>query len=226
MTWDKFNPKQYHESNYKTLRDDDRQILTLTRDYFREVLSPARHGIDVGSGANLYPALALLPWCTDITLWEYGAQNVEWLVRETASYGPEWDSFADILTPDVADSRASLAQRTAVVQGSIYALPTATWDVGTMFFVAESITDQRKEFERAVASFLGCLKPGSPFVAAFMTGSTGYQVGNEWFPAVNISTSDLGMLLADLGATGTVHDIESDLRPGHGMVLVTGTEAS
>ncbi|MEU6745518.1 hypothetical protein ABZ914_04775 [Spirillospora sp. NPDC046719] len=43
-------------------------------DFFATVTLPAgARGIDVGTGTDLYPALALLPLCEEgLTLWEQG----------------------------------------------------------------------------------------------------------------------------------------------------------
>ena len=51
-----------------------------------------------------------------------------------------------------------------------------------MFFVAESITEDPAEFHAALARFVGALKPGAPFAAAFMAGSDGYPVAGTRFP--------------------------------------------
>ena len=69
--WDEFDPEDYFAHNYASLRDDDREILEIVRSYFADQLGDlpmhSLRGIDVGTGANLYPALAMLPFCEEIT---------------------------------------------------------------------------------------------------------------------------------------------------------------
>src|SRR5215470_5845419 len=244
-SWDDFDSTEYFEHNYSELRPDDAQILEAVRDFFCKVDCsggaggglggrPTR-GLDVGSGSNLYPALAMLPFCAGgLTLWEYSARNIDWLCREVGSYSKSWDLFWERLAVSppyqgIADPRAALAERARVHQGSIFDLPTASWDVGTMFFVSESLTEDEIEFSRATRCFVAALRPGAPFAAAFMENSTGYDVGDRRFPAVEVTVESVRHCLE--GVSGSLDisrvDIGGDpLRAGYtGMILALGTVA-
>ena len=80
------------------------------------------------------------------------------------------------LLPGRRASPARLAAAHEIRTVSIFDLPPRTWDLGSMFFVADGMTTDEAEFEPAVRSFLAALVPGSPFLMAFMEGSTGYDV--------------------------------------------------
>jgi NNMT/PNMT/TEMT family len=230
--WDEFDSTWYVKHNYSVLRADDRAIIHDLAEFFA-AKAPARnwHGIDVGSGTNLYPALAMLPLAESITLWERSAANVRWLEHEVRPYGQAWDQYWDALCTDetvyqrVRRPRSLLPVRTKIEQASIYELPLAVWDVGTMFFVAESITGIRAEFELATKKFLQSLKPGAPFAAAFMRNSAGYSVGDLRFPAVAVTESDVRRVLSKFTTDLRVRRIaSSDLRHGYdGMILALGT---
>ena len=107
-----------------------------------------------------------------------------------------------------------MADRTEVVQGSIFDLPQRRWDAATMFFCAESITAEQQEFERACAAFAGAVKPGGVLAAAFLAGSRGYRVGEENYPAVAVDPPAASVLKAgregltvgvDVGEKGDPH---------------------
>jgi hypothetical protein len=241
--WDDFDSADYFRHNYSALRHDDGQILEAIRDFFSKAdrstgaireASDERPaiGLDLGSGTNLYPALAMLPFCAELTLWEFSARNAEWLRRELKSYSPSWDKFWERLAlappyQDTADPRAALAARTRVHQGSVFDLPAATWDLGTMFFVAESLTCNPAEFKAATRRFVDALHPGAPFAAAFMENSTGYDVGERRFPAVAVTPEIVRHCLEDVSRNLDVQHIDSGnnpLRDGYsGMILVLGT---
>jgi hypothetical protein len=64
-----------------------------------------------------------------------------------------------------------------------------------MFFVADGMTPTNTGFESAVRAFLGALLPDSPFLMAFMEGSSGYDVHGTRFPSVQITPRFLDELL-------------------------------
>ena len=232
--WDLFDPEAYVDHNYGTFRDDDRRIIQQVRDFFATkaaTLGPETTGIDVGSGANIYPALSMLPFCRGVTLWEYGLANVTWLKREVRKFGPRWDPFWHVLQTRrsyrrVERPRDDLRRKAVVTKGDLFRLPRRQWGMGTMFFVAESMSDREREFNIAVERFIGSLTPGAPFAAAFMQDSTGYYVGPHRFPAVAVSKPDVEQCLAASSDDLQVHEVRSaiSLREGyHGMLLALGT---
>jgi hypothetical protein len=231
--WDDFDPTWYLAHNYAELRFDDRQLLQWTGDFFAEAKLPQLgHGIDIGTGANLYPSLAMLPLCHRLTLVEQSMANVAWLTAQVPSFADTWEPFWGTLVnaqPSLykgVSPRSALEVRAEVRQGSIFALEPAVYDVGTMFFVAESITARHSEFEKATLSFLRSLKHKAPFAAAFMKGSSGYLVNSYRFPAVAIDENDINSLLAGITYGLEVQVIPTGgnpLRDGYdGMILATG----
>ncbi|GAB2923387.1 SCO2525 family SAM-dependent methyltransferase [Micromonospora polyrhachis] len=229
--WDHFDSDAYFDHNYRAVRDDDREIMKIVRDFFANADIDSRgRAVDVGAGTNLYPSLAMLPFCSHLDLWEYSASNVAWLRRQVAGFGENWDAFWDIYREQPAyaalsDPRVALAERTEVHQASVFDLPDRRWDLGTMFFVACSLSTDLTEFRRAVHAFVGALKPGAPFATAFMAKSQGYFVGDDWFPAVAIDATEVESCLATVATGVTVTSIEvgAPLRDGYsGMIVATG----
>jgi len=96
-----------------------------------------------------------------------------------------------------------------------------------MFFVADGITTDEEEFRSAVRAFLDSLRPGSPFLMAFMEGSHGYEVGGVRFPAVTVTPDSIEALLAEMPVTRTSMQRTDNsirrVREGYdAMLLVTG----
>ncbi|HEX4788817.1 MAG TPA: SCO2525 family SAM-dependent methyltransferase [Actinospica sp.] len=233
--WDAFDSQDYFAHNYASMRTDDATMLAMVREWFATALSdggPPLEGIDVGSGANLYPALALLPYCDAITLYEYSKENVEWLQTAVHDLPSEWEPFWRHMTPgagapaeDFAAVRRRVRKVCAVTQGSIFELERARWQLGTMFFVAESLTEDRVQFDEALGCFLGALRPGAPFAAAFMENSKGYDVGEIHYPACSLTEEQLTKSIDSLDLVGKleVHHVDIDpapLRPGYTGYLV------
>lgn len=216
--WDQFDSNWHFQHNFDSMRDSDRQILELTSEFFAthatRTAAP-RYGLDVGPGTNLYPTLAMLRFCRSITLWEWSAANIAWLQQEIRSFRPSWDLFWARLAGSSRDrinanARRRLGQSAVVARGSIFDLPQARWDMGTMFFVAESITSDYDEFRTATRCFIQSLKPGSPFAAAFMEESLDYWVGSDRYPAVPVTIDDIQDCLSDACSDVTITRISSE----------------
>ncbi|GAA2607655.1 SCO2525 family SAM-dependent methyltransferase [Dactylosporangium fulvum] len=195
--WDSFNPAQYVQDNYATLIEDDRQILQMVRDFFvTHAPAPGAHGVDVGAGANLYPMMAMLPFCDSVTLFERSRSNLAWLQTQLPNYDAIWDPFwAELATKEDSpysgvDPRVEAA-KVHVQPGDLFELERRRWDLGTMFFVAESMSERPEEFAEALEKFVHALRPGAPFAAAFMAQSPGYSVGGIRYPAVSVTVADV-----------------------------------
>jgi NNMT/PNMT/TEMT family len=230
--WDEFDPRWYVNHYFGEPQAEDRQIVSTLRDLLADAALPrGAMGVDVGCGPNLYPALAMLPFCEEITLWEFATPNVHWLEREIRSFSALWDPFWGMLAEHdryrrIDDPRAALASRALVHQGSVFGLPPHRWDLGTMLFVAESFSSERDDFDHAVTAFIRSLTPGAPFAIGFVEGSSGYRVGRHEFPAFAVFADDVHEALEPITAELDVDPIstaESSARPGHaGMILATG----
>jgi hypothetical protein len=250
VAWDEFPPEDYWHHNYSALREDDRAIILAVGEYFSghfqdHPTTGQGAGLDVGSGTNFYPALGMLPWMKTITLTDHSAANVAWLrahlggIQTPAAEGepwewqPFWEAYSRFTGYEAKDdARSLLAERCRVEHLSVYDIPPGQYDIGTMFFVAESMTSYEKEFEDATGHFLGALRPGAPFAAAFMDKSLGYVVGEKSFPAVReVDQPLVASTLKSFGAIASVEKIpipgNDPLREGYdGMIIAVGTTAA
>jgi|SRR5579862_6109867 len=241
VAWSDFDADEYWRINYASVLPEDAEIIQCASKFLIEAFgehSRRRRAVDVGAGANLYPALLMLPWAEHIVFTEYASSNIHWLHENLApasgewQWQPFWDLVADLPGyRTVEQPQRRLADIHEIRTVSIFDLPPRTWDVGSMFFVADGMTEDEAEFESAVRSFLNALMPGSPFIMAFMEGSTGYDVDDTRYPAVKVTPDSLGALLTDLRVTGT-SVLRTDnsirrLRDGYdAMLLATGFVAA
>lgn len=229
VDWNAFDPVAYRNHNYLTLRDDDHQIMVKIREFFAEAKISNGRGVDVGAGSNLYPALAMLPFCRRLDLHEWAPPNVAWLKQQVRHYDDSWDAFWDVYRTNPAyatihDPRAQLAATAIVTRTSIFQLRKRTWDMGTMFFVACSLSNSMAEFHQATHRFVRSLRPGAPFAAAFMEASDGYPVGRADFPAVRIQVQEVAESLASVAYDDLVIERitsgDAPLRPGYSGVMI------
>jgi hypothetical protein len=249
VDWDLSAPQEYWELNYRTMRNDDQSILQAVGGFFSRHFQnvPRAHllrALDVGSGANLYPALAMLPWSTTITLTDVSAADVAWL--RTAAAGADavddrgrwvwaqfWAEYARYPAyQQVGDPRAELAARHEVRHRGVLELAPEQWDLGTMFFVAESSTSDVDEFRAGTGAFLQALVPGAPFAAAFMDRSVGYTIANRSYPAVRaVAVPLIREVLAQFSVDASVFRVDvpayDPVGDGYeGMIVAVGTTSA
>lgn len=237
VRWAAFDPIAYVDHNYRDLQAEDAEILHMIRDHFsdhfqKQGVGPVS-GIDVGAGANLYPALAMMPWCDEITLFERSPANVRYLTRQVDHYDRNWDQFWDVLREYEAydslgpDPRDRFRKVVTVMQGDLFHLARykRQWSMGTMFFVAESMTTSHQEFSLGVERFMRALTPEAPFAAAFMEHSKGYHAGEHFFPACDVGESEVRASLEAFAGDFKVQRLESaaEVRDGYsGMIVAYG----
>jgi hypothetical protein len=241
--WNTFSPNDYWRRNYSELQAEDQEIIRLVSHFLASAFADralAQRAIDVGSGTNLYPALLMVPWTERILLADYSESNVRWLQEQVAADTDPWawhlfwremreaKGYSDVDMPRKRLREACVRRPgfAGIERLSIFDLPEARFDLGTMFFVAESITKEPKVFRAAVERFIGTLKPGAPFAAAFMAGSDGYEVADTVFPAVPITSDDVLWHLDSLGVREPSVELlktSHRVRDGYtGMIVATG----
>lgn len=234
--WDEFDASDYLSHNFLSLRSDDRAIVLGLKRFMQEQ-SPelaSMRVLDIGPGTNLYPALVLAPWAASIDFIEPAPLNRRYLERQVGNLDENWDEFWELLAGDQpwsgVDPQRVIGACSSVADGSIFSLPTGAWDAGLMFFVAESISDLETEFEAALEGFLLALRPGGLVMAAFMEGSTGYDVGGIRFPAFAIEAGQVEAVARRHLSTLSIERIPADtdpLRDGYtGMLWMTGVRTT
>jgi len=241
--WPAFSPEKYFAHNYESMLLEDQEIIQRVGLFLTHVFADrdgVERAIDVGSGTNLYPALLMLPWADHIQLADYSPPNVSWLRDEVLDEESDWawrpfwqelcrhEDYDRIGEPRKLLKKACFGdpEKAGIRERSVFDLPPAQWQLGTMFFVAESITEEFDEFNETIEKFVGALQPGAPFVAAFMADSKGYEVDGTWFPALPVAIEDVRKcfeecVLGELSVTMT--ESSPEVRPGYkGMIVATG----
>jgi hypothetical protein len=190
--WDQFNPRIYIKENYAQIHEEDLLIIQhLAR--FCLSLPKISHALEIGVGPNLYPVMAKLPFIDSLECVDFSSANVDYLAGQLVKPSDNWDQFLQLfksINPkynlNLADT---LKEKVTVRLGSIYDLEKAQFGLGSMFFCAESITDNYDEFTRACNRFIESVKTGGYLMASFMENSVSYKVGDTKFPAYPVDTA-------------------------------------
>ena len=229
--WEKFDPVTYVEDNYSYIHDEDKEIIEILVNYYKKI-PILKKSIEVGCGPNIYPLMLALSKVTSIDAIEYSQKNISYLKSQFNKLDKNWLTFWNyivnlnsainkIILPKV------LKKKVVIIKGSIYNLPKNKYDLASMFFCAESITNEYKEFVKICVKFLDCVKPEGHAVATFMENSKGYSISDVKFPSVSIDSSDLEKIFINKINDLKIYRVpraKKVLRPGYtGMLVLTGS---
>jgi hypothetical protein len=235
-SWSQFDSEAYFQHYYGDPHPDDDKVIAQAAAAFKHAQPKGAKLsiVDVGTGPNLFPLFVALPRASRITAWEYATSNVAWLKAELASdvLRPQWRHFwqvtRDAYGPDFGlpeNPIPLLREKAEIRNGSVYELPERQWDAATMFFCAESITEKFSEFELACVRFAKCVRPGGALIAAFLVGSSGYEVAARPFPVLNVSEKDILQVFSLVSVnwrTQSIGIVEREIRSGYsGFVFLT-----
>ena len=236
--WSQFDSEAYFQHYYGEPHPDDDLVISCAVDAMKcaSPIDAELDVVDIGTGPNLIPLFCALPRARKLTAWEYAESNVAWLEAEMRrdEMRSQWRHFWAVTQkayqPDwklPEDPMPVLRAKTVVRRGSIFDLPSRTWDAATMFFCAESITQRQDEFDAACAAYANCVKPGGALVAAFLVRSEGYVVADRPFPVLRLSAEAIEQSVArhaNAVRAKTIGISEREIRSGYsGFVFVTGT---
>ena len=227
--WDSFDCNAYVDANYSTISNPDRVILQHLVEIHRRLPSGGNM-IEIGAGPNLYPLLAASAYRSSIHVTDVSSSNLLYLQRHIAfgkAIAPwdRWISLIQTLDPkfDNLDSWLKrLDQLCTFELRSIFDLHAGVYDIASMHFVAESMTNDYQEFVRACESAIQCITEDGILVASFMLSSEGYLTGNVEFPAVPIAVEQILELLSSLCRTvdyTVLEGSEYQVRDGHTGIL-------
>jgi hypothetical protein len=110
------------------------------------------------------------------------AAGLDCLRRQLAD-GPDptWRPFWDrcrALNPGLPPTAEAALHRVRVRHGDAFALAGAGYDLASMHFVAESVTEDADEFAGFCAAFAAAVRPGGHLLAAFMENMGRYALGD------------------------------------------------
>ena len=188
VAWDDFDTAGYVLDNYATLHDLDRRIIADLSPYYRSLLPGSLNSsLDIGTGPNIYPLMLAAAASRRLESLERSASNVAYLRRaRREGADPCWTPFWQLcrqLDPALPADLDEVLRGLTTHQGDALAGPPGQYDLVSMFFVAESVTGGRDEFEQLSLRFVAAAAPGGHLVAAYMAGMPKYELGGKTLPS-------------------------------------------
>jgi hypothetical protein len=97
-----------------------------------------------------------------------------------------------------------------VHHGNAFDLPRGRYDLVSMFFMAESVTGDREEFEELSHRFADAAARGGHLVAAYMAGMPKYELGGEILPSFPLDRHTLEAVMRPVTRQLRIRQLPAD----------------
>jgi hypothetical protein len=231
--WHRWPVDTYLAENYRRLHTCDDAVIAHHSAFYRRIArSSIRRSVEIGAGPNLYPLFLAAGACQRIDARDPSTTNVSYLQGQLTS-GPDesWQPFYDrcrALNPDLPATMAEALQGVTARLGSLDDLEPASYDLASMNFVAESISEDLAEVTAFCQTFVRSVRPGGQLVASFMEQQSRYELGDgsQW-PGCPVNGRDVQRIFGPEVDQLEISRIDSDpALPDYyggytGMILLT-----
>ncbi|MEU2236016.1 class I SAM-dependent methyltransferase [Streptomyces vietnamensis] len=180
--WNAWPVDDYLTENYRGLHPYDIGVIRHHAAVYRRFAPGSlSRTLELGAGPNLYPLMLAGAAARHVDALEPSAANVRYLRGQlTHGIDDSWQPFYELcrsLDPALPESCAEALRRVRIVRGTADDLRPDTYDLASMHFVAESVTEDVDEFNAVCAAFVRAVRPGGTLVAAFMERMPSYRIG-------------------------------------------------
>ncbi|MFE0698886.1 class I SAM-dependent methyltransferase [Streptomyces sp. NPDC058872] len=200
--WNAWPVTEYLAENYRRLHPCDIGVIhhhaAVYRGFAPNSLSRT---LELGAGPNLYPLMLAGAASRRVDALEPSAANVDYLRGQLADgLDDSWQPFYALcrsLDPALPASCAEALGRVRVVRGGAGDLDTGAYDLASMNFVAESVTEDFGEFASLCDALVRAVRPGGTLLAAFMERMPSYRIGaGPIWPACPVDEAALRSVFA------------------------------
>ncbi|MFJ8648650.1 class I SAM-dependent methyltransferase [Streptomyces sp. NPDC093546] len=232
--WDRWPVSAYLTENYRRMHSSDATVLRHHCAFYRRLPADGvGRSLEFGAGPNLYPLMPAAAVVRLIDALEPGAGNVAYLAGQLEHPDASWQTFYALcraLDPRLPTTLTEALSRVRVLHADATAVPEGAYDLASMNFVAESVTEDADEFAELCGMFIRSVRPGGHLVAAFMENMPSYQIGGGLvWPAFPVDTQTVRRAFAPHTAHLLVTRVDKDpTLPDYGdtgMVLLQAVRA-
>ncbi|HSV64364.1 MAG TPA: hypothetical protein VLJ59_00460 [Mycobacteriales bacterium] len=228
--WDRWPVEVYLAENYREVHACDAAVIAHHSAFYRRLApgSVAR-SLEFGAGPNLYPLMLATAASRRIDAVDRSAANVAYLRRQRHHPDESWQPFyarCRELNAGLPPTLLKALARVRVRRGDLRDVPAGGYQLASMHFVAESISDDLAEVAMFCRAFAGAVGPGGYLVAAFMENMARYTLGDgsQW-PGCPVVGTEIHDILAPYTDELVIDRIDADpTLPAYGytgMILLT-----
>lgn len=216
IDWNRWPVSTYLAENYRELHACDDAVIEHHSQMYRD-LAPGSLGrtVEIGAGPNLYPLFLASSASQHIDAVDRSTSGLAYLRHQlTRGPDPSWEPYwqrCRALNPALPTSMNRALERVRIVHGDAFALAGSDYDLASMNFVAESVTEDADEFTEFCRAFTATVRRGGHVIAAFMENMNRYELGDgsRW-PGTPVDVRTVRHVFAPITTALHVTRIDAD----------------
>ena len=212
-----FNPGVYLTEYYSEIQQEDYHHLLCLAKAYASVTGDVTL-LEIGGGPTLYQLMSAAVKVREIHFSDYLESNLEevkrWIDRSSDAF--DWNRVTTValLAEGIIPTVEAIEAREEMLRNKITKLircdafqkypissdkSVVKYDIVSVHFVAESITDNCDEWKQVFTNICSCVKSGGKLVMATMKHCTTWQNGLQEFKATCVTEQDIVELLIENG---------------------------
>lgn len=206
VNWNTFDPKLYLREYYNHIGPENEVLLSFLVSSFKKV-PIGSEVLDFGTGPTAYQLIAAARVAKTVDCAEFLEVNrkelEKWVNDRPGRFN--WRKYTSrimeledgSLPSDIEVKRRErdTKSKIRVMRGDATKVAPLNsnrrYDVLSVHFVPESITDSKQKYVRYLSNIMTILKPSGYFIMSAIIGAKSYKAGKHTFPAVPVSKEDL-----------------------------------
>lgn len=228
--FEEWDPKQYLKQYYSEgfVTDDEVGIFKFLIDFFKNTDTRFLSCLDVGCGPTIHHIIPLAPFVEKIYLADYFVSNLKeiksWIKKE--SHAHDWSTHikdglafelameGKMITEEAMEGRARLIRRkiTSLLECDIFKKRPIdlkkTFPLVTSFFCVDSVASSKESWKSGMSNLSSLVSKNGWLLLSSLKNSSGYKVGDKWFPGANIDENDLKQCLEECGFLPETIEVE------------------
>ncbi len=206
-----FNPKAYLHEYYRFVGKENREILNFHIKAYSLIFTKLKRAevLEFGGGPTIYQLIYLAKFPVEIDFSDYLDKNLDevknWLHDKPEKF--DWNKFIQYVLKreggrfdlTAVNERANLIRQKmrrfiqcdANLSYHLKFPRRFSYDIVSVNFVPESITDELHEWSFFMNNILNLVKKGGYLVMCALVGAEYYRVGDKYFPATPLSSEHI-----------------------------------
>jgi hypothetical protein len=212
-----FNSRDYLNEYYSSIGSENESLMQFYAQIYKAIDEDSVL-LEFSGGPTIYPLITAASKVKAIHFSDYLKANRDevklWKSKDENAF--DWDIYfkrALELEGSAAINNEAIQKREELLRTKIKKIirvnafksdpinekSREAYDVISVNFVPESITDSEEQWEATIHNITSMLKNGGILVTTALKNATYYKVGNKLFPAVNITEKKLEKTLNKFG---------------------------